>query len=133
MGATPEPPPRRTVPRHAQPSLDLTLPDRVTVPILYIGQRTGGAKTFSGSHGGFQRPVLIPEDDTVVQRALLRTLANMACSRGRGPANRLAGMIVLPDSAVSRKRKGKPLGPQVIKQSERISADGHERIGEKLG
>jgi len=45
-----------------------------------------------------------------VPMVFLRTLANMACSRGRGPANRLAGMIVLPDSAVSRKRKGKGRG-----------------------
>ena len=39
----------------------------------------------------------------------LRTLANMACSRGRGPANRLAGMvrILLPELRGSRKQKGR--------------------------
>ncbi len=74
--------------------------------ILRMGQLTER----SGYQGGPQLPIFKAERHAAVPMVFLRTLANMACSRGRGPANRLAGMIVLPDSAVSRNQKGKRRG-----------------------
>ncbi len=68
-----------------------------------LGQGCQG--TASRHQRGPQHLVFKAERHAAVPMVLLRTLANMACSRGRGPANRRAGMIVLPDSAVSRKRK----------------------------
>jgi len=58
---------------------------------------------------GPQLPIFKAESHPAVPMVFLRTLANMACSRGRGPANRLAGMvrILLPELRGSRKQKGR--------------------------
>ncbi len=73
------------------------------IPIADMGSRYGVKSLLVSQHATLYSPE--NHSHSKVKMRPQRRFPNMACSRGRSPANRLAGMIVLPDSAVSRKRK----------------------------
>ncbi len=75
------------------------------IPIADMGSRYGVKSLLVSQHATLYSPE--NHSHSKVKMRPQRRFPNMACSRGRGPANRLAGMvrILLPELRGSRKRK----------------------------